>query len=254
MVTNRQKILFARFFSVILISIVLLTFFTSFASAQGVDVPQVKDKTFVYDMENVIDSKQEDYINNLLRFLEEKTSVEFAVITTLSFNNLTIEDYAHDLFNKLEIGKSDKDNGVLFLISVKEGHARLEIGYGLESLLTDGLCGQILDKYYVPNRDQGHYLDSITQTVNGVLAVLGKEFGVEIVQNQEEIVKSINTKDTWSVVWKIVIIALIIIVAVMLEVYTDGSSSSGGRYYGGGGFSSGGSFGGGHSGGGGASR
>ena len=254
--TSRFKLLLARILSVLLCTIVLLQLVCTFALAQNVEVPQVKENTYLYDLENVIDSDKEEEINSLLRYLEQKTSVEFAVITTLSFNNMSIEDYAHDLFNTLRIGKAGKDNGVLFLISVKEGHARLEIGYGLESLLTDNLCGQILDKYYVPNRDRGYYLDSITETVNGVLAVLGNEYNIEIVSNQESIVKAVKEGNSISTLAIILIIIAVLVIVVMLEVYCDGSSSSSSSS---GGFfssssSSGGSFGGGFSGGGGASR
>ncbi len=252
MVTNTHKRVLARFFLVIFFSSIFIGLFSSFAFSEGIVVPQVKDKVFVYDMENVIDSQTEDNLNSLIRYLEEKTTIEFAVITTSSFNNKTIEDYAHDLFNKLGIGKSGKDNGILYLVSANEGHARLEIGYGLESVLTDGICGQILDKYYVPNRDSKKTLESITETVNGVLAILGDQYKVDIVKNQESIVKSVKEEKSINI-WIIILILVICVIVFALEEGSGSSSSSSS-----GGFfsssSSGGGFGGGSSGGGGASR
>lgn len=250
MVTGVHKRVLSRFFLVIFFTSLFLGLFSTFALSEDVNIPQVKDKVFVYDMENVIDSKTEEDLNSIIRYLEEKTSIEFAVITTSSFNNKTIEDYAHDLFNKLGIGKSGKDNGILYLVSVSEGHARLEIGYGLESILTDGICGQILDNYYVPNRDSKKVKESITDTVNGVLAILGNEYKVELVKDQETIVKSVKEKKSINI-W---IIILVIIVCIFIFSLEEGSSSSGGGFFGGGSSSSGGGFGGGFSGGGGASR
>ena len=93
--------------------------------AQGVHVPQVKENTYIYDQEGVLTSSERDNVNYVLKYLEDKTSIEFAVVTTSSFSGMSIEDYAHDLFNSLKIGKASKDNGILFLLSAKEGHARL---------------------------------------------------------------------------------------------------------------------------------
>ena len=256
MITRNSKRIVTLILCFTMFTILILQIGIGFASTQDVQVPNVKENIFVYDSENLLSSIQNDSLNSLLRFLENKTSIEFAVITTPSFNGLTIEDYAHDLFNTLEIGKANKDNGVLLLLSKSEGHARLEIGYGLENLLTDGMCGRILDDYYVPNRDKGNHVDSLLQTANGVLAVLGQEYGIELVNNQESIVKSVKNESKISTLGVIIIIIVVLLLVVFLEVASEesGSSSSSGGFFSGGGFSSGGGFGGGHSGGGGASR
>lgn len=247
----------ARILCIMVCAIILLQFTCCFAYAQSVRAPNVKENTFVYDDEGILSSAENEKLNTLLRYLEEKTSVEFAVITTPSFNGISMDDYAHELFNTLGIGKSSKDNGILFLLSAKEGHARLEIGYGLESVLTDSICGRILDNYYVPNRDKGKNVESIIETANGVLAVLGKEYNVDLVDNQTKIADAVKSRDSIDTVTFIIIIIIIFIIFIVVEVASDGSgsgSSSGGGFYRGGGFSSGGGFGGGHSGGGGAGR
>lgn len=241
------------FLSFFLCTIILLSF--TLSVSQAMQVPKVEENKYVYDSEEILTTEEADKLNTMLRYLEERTSIEFAVITSSSFFGMTMDDYAHDLFNTLGLGKANKDNGILFLLSVGEGHARLEIGYGLESLLTDGLCGQILDKYYVPNRDSGKNKEAILETADGILAVLGQEYGIEFFENQSEIVKSINSKNSISITTIIIILVIVIILSVFLAEETGSGSSSGG-FFSSGGFSSGGggSFGGGHSGGGGAGR
>ena len=238
-----------------LCAIYIILFVTSVSYAQGVQIPQVKENTYVYDEEEIMTTAEKDALNKMLRYLEEKTTIEFAVITTKSYSGMSIEDYAHDLFNTLRIGKAGKDNGILFLFSAKEGHARLEIGYGLEDVLTDSLCGQILDKYYVPNRDNGNTVKSIVETTNGVLAVLGQKYNVELVNDQENIVKAVTSEDKFNMLYLvvaiIVIFIIIFIVAIVDETEGSSSSSSGGFFSS---SSGGGGFGGGFSGGGGASR
>jgi len=247
--------LIARTLSFMLCVIYIVLFASTVSFAQSIQVPQVMENTYVYASEGILTSTEIESLNYMLKNLEDKTSIEFAVITTSSYSGMTIEDYAHDLFNTLRIGKAGKDNGILFLLSSAEGHARLEIGYGLEDVLTDSLCGRILDKYYVPNRDNGKTTESLIETSKGVLAVLGQKYGVELINDQEAIEKAINeekTLSTWMiVVLVIVVLAIIFIIAIVDEETGSSSSSSSGGFFS---SSSGGSFGGGFSGGGGASR
>ena len=80
-------------------------------------VPDVLQDQFVYDQGEFLDDKVEEQINNLLVQLEEKTTIEFAVITIPSLNDLTIEQYAYRIGTELGIGKAEEDNGILLLIS-----------------------------------------------------------------------------------------------------------------------------------------
>lgn len=132
-------------------------------------VPEVLKDTYVYDQGNIISDDQEAVINNLLVQLEEKTTVEFAVITIPSLNNLTIEQYAVKLGNELGIGKAGEDNGILLLVSKTDTKVRLEIGRGLQGFLTDSVSGRILDKYFVPSREKDDYNDACFNTVNAVI-------------------------------------------------------------------------------------
>jgi len=233
---------------------VILNLGTSIAIAQGIDVPNVRSNVYVYDDEHLLTDDQEQELNTLLRYLEEKTSIEFAVVTTSSFNDYSIEDYAHDLFNELGLGKRKKDNGILLLVSASEGHGRLEIGYGIDDILTDSKCGVILDDYYVVYRDKEEHGNSVYYTVKGVLSLLGQNYNIEFVENQEEIARNIEKDEHDEMVIEIIIIIILILIYIWFSMNSDGYG--GGHYHSGGFRSSGGGghFGGGRSGGGGASR
>ena len=138
-------------------------------SNSQIQVPEVLKDTYVYDQGNIISDDQETVINNLLVQLEEKTTVEFAVITIPSLNNLTIEQYAVKLANNLGIGKTGEDNGILLLVSKTDTKVRLESGRGLQGFLTDSVSGRILDKYFVPSREKDNYNDACFNTVNAVI-------------------------------------------------------------------------------------
>jgi len=227
---------------------------TGCASSEKIPIPKVEKNVYIYDDDNVIEDDVEKELNAMMVDLEEKTSVEFVIVSTKSLLNRSIEKYANNLFNTLGIGKKGKDNGVLLLFSRSDTKVRLEIGRGLEGCLTDSKCGRILDDYFVPYRENDEYTKATELTAKAVLSVIAKEYNIEIDGLDESLIdEESHTEDNSFPMWLTILIIFLIVVVLMILVHADGNGSSGsGFFYGGG--SSGGGFGGGFSGGGGASR
>ena len=95
--------------------------------------------------------------------LEKDTTAQVAVVTITSLDGDTIEDYAVNLFEAWGIGQKSQDNGVLFIIALVEHKARIEVGYGLEAIITDGRAGRILDDKVIPEFKNGGYSTGILQ-------------------------------------------------------------------------------------------
>lgn len=222
-------------------------------------VPVVEKDVYVYDQGNFVEDEVEEKINSLLVQLEEQTTIEFAVITIPSLNDLTIESYAVKLGNTLGIGKADEDNGILLLISKEDTRVRLEIGPGLQGILTDSISGRILDNYFVPFRDEGNYEDASMNTVQAVINCLAdsEEYEITIDSLNKELKVENEEMDLGELILAIIVIIAILcfiewftghlwgdgfrdgIVVMFLDAASDGSSSSGGSF-GGGGFNGGG--------------
>ena len=242
----------------------LMSMLTGCTTSEKIPIPTIEKDVYIYDEDNIIDDDVEENLNKMLVELEEKTEVEFAVISVESLLDRSIEDYANNLFNTLGIGKKGEDNGILLLFSRSDEKVRLEIGRGLEGCLNDSKCGRILDDYFVPYRENDEYTEATKLTVNAVLKVLCEEYDITITGLNTESIQ-IEEPDELTLGQWVIIIVIIIILLIVLEwitghIFGDGfgdgfvfiildclcdSSSSG---------SSGGGFGGGFSGGGGASR
>ena len=225
------------------------------ASVEKIPIPKVEKDVYIYDDDNIIDDDVEKKLNTILVELEEKTETEFAVVSVKSLLDRSIEDYANNLFNTLEIGKKGKDNGVLLLFSRSDKKVRLEIGRGLEGCLNDSKCGRILDKYFVPYRENDEYTKATEMTVKAVLNVLAEEYEINIqgVGNEFSVENEADSDDGLPL-WVWIIIGVFLAMIIITIIFSDGSSSGGSSGgLSGGGFSGGG-FGGGFSGGGGASR
>ena len=229
---------------------------TGCGNSKKIPIPTVKDGVYIYDDGNIIDDDVESQINDMLVDLEEKTEVEFAVITVEDLQGLEIEEYANNLFNTLGIGKKGEDNGILLLISQPDERVRLEIGRGLEGCLNDAKCGRILDDYFVPYRDNDEYTKGTELTVEATLNVLADEYDVQIQGLDENLQLEEGEDEEDNTIIVIIYILLIILVTIkfIISIVGDSDYHGGGGIFLGGGGSSGGSFGGGFFGGGGASR
>lgn len=145
-----------RFFSrVIVLLAFCFLFFVSPVLAKDPVLPNYKG--FLNDFAQVIDVDSAVQITRICRSVEASTGAELAVVTVPSIDPWDIELYSVELFKKWEIGKRKIDNGILFIFAVAERKVRIEVGYGLEGVLPDAKCGEILDEYVIPSFKKGEF-------------------------------------------------------------------------------------------------
>lgn len=129
----------------------------------------------ITDLANVIEAATEAEMDRQLDQLEQKTSSEIAVVTVPSLDGVPVEDYAVRLFREWGIGQAKNDNGVLVLVAPNEREMRIEVGYGLEGILPDGLAGQIIRENFIPRFRDDDYNGGIRDGVARVIAVVEKQ-------------------------------------------------------------------------------
>ena len=126
---------------------------------------------YVNDYANVLSEETEDYIMNNSVKLDSATNAQIVVVTVKSLEGQDVETYATDLFRKFGIGSEKEDNGLLILLAPQERKIRIEVGYGLEGVITDGLAGRYLDNYFVPYLKEDKWDEAIK---NGYSALYKK--------------------------------------------------------------------------------
>lgn len=109
------------------------------------------------DFAHVLDETTSGALTALVADVREKTTAEIAIVTVPSLDGMTVEEYANKLFAAWGIGKKGKDNGVLILVAPTERKMRIEVGYGLEPVLPDGLAGEIVRTDFLPEFRGGTY-------------------------------------------------------------------------------------------------
>ena len=128
----------------------------------------------VNDFANVIDAATEAEIDRRLDLIEQKTSSEIAVATIQSLDGISVEEYANRLFKEWGIGQAKQDNGVLVLIAPNDREMRIEVGYGLEGVLPDGLAGQVIRDDFTPRFRENDYSGGIRNGVNRIADIVEK--------------------------------------------------------------------------------
>jgi uncharacterized protein len=138
--------------------ILVVTFLTSLPPIASA-MPSQADK-FVNDFADVItESVREDIVSKAADIRGRYNGTQIAVVTVNSLDGLTIERYATTLFNSWGLGDRKANNGLLFLI-VPNGNLgsrlRIEVGIGLEKVITNKIAGNILDQV-LPYYEKGDY-------------------------------------------------------------------------------------------------
>jgi uncharacterized protein len=122
----------------------------------------------------VIDAATEAGIDRQLDQLEQKTSSEIAVATVSSLGNMSVEEYANKLFKQWGVGQAKQDNGVLVLVAPNDHKMRIEVGYGLEGVLPDGLAGEVIRDQFTPKFKSNDYSGGIKDGVNRLVQIVEK--------------------------------------------------------------------------------
>ncbi|MBP7741118.1 MAG: TPM domain-containing protein [Candidatus Pacebacteria bacterium] len=129
------------------------------ASNASAAIPELKGR--VNDYANVIPAEQEATLEaRLARFDELPGKPQVVVLTTPSLDGEDIDKYSIDVARAWGIGQKGLDNGVLITVYPAPGDEfkhRIEVGYGLEGMLTDLMTTVVFDKYMHPHFvNEGH--------------------------------------------------------------------------------------------------
>lgn len=121
----------------------------------------------VVDAAQVIDARDEQALSAKLEALEQATSDQMVVVTVASLEGDTIEHKTMALGQKWGIGRADVDNGVIILVAPNDHKVRVEVGLGLEGLLTDAKAAEVITKM-MPRFRQQDYAGGLNLGVDAI--------------------------------------------------------------------------------------
>ena len=244
------------------VAIILLAF-PIWLSAEPVS--QLRPTDYVNDFAHVLDQTTVAQLDNICQQLDQKAHAQIAVVTINSLDGTDIESYAVALYKQWGIGSKATDHGVLILLAVQDHRYRIEVGYGLEPILTDGKVGGF-GREAVPLLRQNDYNGAVALMTSRVADVIAQDAGIQLTGDRPQFTAQPQGAPERGLSGKQLLILGVILLIVLLTplrsvlfwILLSGLGGGGGGYRGGGGgFGGGGGgfggFGGGSSGGGGAS-
>src|SRR5687767_6868001 len=126
----------------------------------------------VVDQAALLNAETEARIDAKLADLEAKTTIQLVVVTLRSLGGYDISDYGYQLGRAWGIGQRGKNNGALLIVAPTERKVRIEVGYGLEGVLTDAVSNLIVSNAILPRFRTGDFAGGIERGVDDLVQVL----------------------------------------------------------------------------------
>lgn len=136
----------------------------------------------VNDFAGVMDPATKQKLETILTNFEQMTGTQIAAVIVQSLNDRPIEEYSNALYRAWGIGAKSGDNknkGALLIVSLQDRKTRLEVGYGLEGDMPDGLAGELIRRMR-PYLQQQQYSEAMTIGVRSITDTLAEKWQISL--------------------------------------------------------------------------
>ncbi len=140
---------------------------------------------FVSDPDNILSAQTVASLDMMLKGIRRTSSAEAAIVIVDNIEGQDIDSFATELFELWGLGKDDKDNGLLILVAKDLRRAAIRPGYGLEGVLPDITCGQILREKMFPEFAEGNYDTGLLAATSTISQILNDPMAVEEIMSRE---------------------------------------------------------------------
>jgi uncharacterized protein len=124
--------------------------------------PKVQDvHNYVCNPDGIVETNEVLFLNRLAHQLEDSTQVELCVVAVESIGETEAFDFCYELFQRWGIGKKGTNTGVLLFLAVESRDIRIMTGGGIEGVLTDAVCNEIIQQTAIPPLRNGEYSDGL---------------------------------------------------------------------------------------------
>ena len=150
---------------------------------------------YVNDYAKILTEQTKEYLMKKSITLQENSGIQIVVTTVKNLEGKSIEDYSLEFARSAGIGNKNENNGILILIAYQERNLRIEVGYGLEGIITDGKAGRIRDNYMVPYLKKNDWNNGVKNGYDAIYQEIVKDLFVNsTLSDQAELKKMGTTK------------------------------------------------------------
>ncbi|VIO78496.1 TPM domain-containing protein [Bradyrhizobium ivorense] len=138
-----------------------------------VAVPQLTGR--VVDQTGTLSSGDIAALTDKLKGLESRKGSQIAVLIVPTTGEETIEQFSIRVAEAWKIGRKKIDDGALLVVAKNDRHLRIEVGYGLEGVLSDVVTHRIIDEYITPKFKAGDFPGGISAGVDRMIGLVNGE-------------------------------------------------------------------------------
>lgn len=138
--------------------------------------PSEANQKAVYDYVNLLSKNQSNSLNAKLIGYADSTSTQIVVSIIESTKGEDISFLGAKWGQAWGIGQADRDNGILILLARDDRQIDINTGYGIETILTDRMAEQILNRIIIPEFKNGDYYSGLDKGTDALIAVLSGEY------------------------------------------------------------------------------
>lgn len=131
---------------------------------------------WVHDEANVLSAATVAELESVLKAERDSTSNQIAVLIIPSLEGDDIDSYGIRVADAWKIGKKDRDNGAILLIAIQDRKMRIEVGQGLEGVLTDAMSSRINRNEIAPRFRQGDYDGGVKAGVFAIIKTIKGQY------------------------------------------------------------------------------
>lgn len=181
----------------------------------------------VNDMAGIFSEKEKTIMENFLVMVDDSTSNQICVLTTTDLLDMSPSQYATEVAHEWGIGTKENDNGVLLLIKPKltssdRGEVFIAVGYGLEGVLTDAVCHNIVQQILIPYFKQNRYFEGTMTAVQKMATMASGEYSVA------------RQMENGNILFVIFVVVIMVVFLIISNRRNNGKKGDGSNPFGGG--------------------
>ncbi len=162
-----------------LTAVLVLALTTVLSIGSAFAMVEISDKFYITDEAEVISEATENHIVNLNAYLEANCSgAQIGIVVVDFLDGMDIEDYCYKMFDQMQLGSADEDNGILLLLTIGEENYWCMQGKGIAGDLTAAEIDDILWYNLEPDFAVADYDAGVLQTFNILTEELCDIYGV----------------------------------------------------------------------------
>lgn len=182
--------------------IFVFTGFISIVKAEQIEVPVMTGH--VTDPAEFLTPYEHDFLKGIIENNNKNTGAEVGVLVIPSTGDDTIEQFATKVFDEWKLGDVKRNDGVLLLVAWQDRKVRIEVGYGLEGVITDAIAGRIIRNKIIPQFKRGNLSNGIESGVESINGLINHQASPELQEPPE-----VKTGTWWILLlWVFIVICI----------------------------------------------